>query len=236
MGEPNVICLRGADWRLYPCRLWTGGRNRKGYGRRHITGSNPKRYVAVHRESLELFLGRPLRPGLLACHHCDVPGCYEPMHLYEGTQSENLRDMYERHRGMPAGRPQITDAEKAGVRGRYAAGGITHLELAEEFGMERTTVWRIVGSSHERGVVTDEIREEMRRRFAAGGVPRADLAREFGLSAQTTYRILRGMRPPRHPDIIARYAEGGISQKELAREFGLAHSSVSTLLGKAGLR
>jgi len=48
------------------------------------------------RIALELD-GRP--PGdLHACHHCDVPACVNPGHLFVGTRSDNMRDMHAKGR------------------------------------------------------------------------------------------------------------------------------------------
>jgi hypothetical protein len=52
----------------------------------------------AHRHALELKLGRPIGSGLLALHTCDNPSCVRPDHLYEGTQSDNMRDMHDRGR------------------------------------------------------------------------------------------------------------------------------------------
>jgi hypothetical protein len=46
----------------------------------------------VHQLALEEKLGRPLRPGFYALHHCDYPSCVELSHLYEGTHADNMRD------------------------------------------------------------------------------------------------------------------------------------------------
>jgi hypothetical protein len=46
----------------------------------------------VHRFALERKLGRSISEGFLALHHCDVPGCVNPGHLFEGTQKDNVRD------------------------------------------------------------------------------------------------------------------------------------------------
>jgi hypothetical protein len=60
------------------------------------------KFCYVARLVLERKLGRPIRPGYWACHHCDYPPCVNAEHLYEGTPKDNSRDMWERnleHRG-----------------------------------------------------------------------------------------------------------------------------------------
>jgi hypothetical protein len=57
---------------------------------------NYKRFL-VHRLTLERKLGRPIKPGYLSCHHCDNPACVNEDHLYEGTDSDNAIDMFERN-------------------------------------------------------------------------------------------------------------------------------------------
>lgn len=56
--------------------------------------------------------GRPRPEGQLALHSCDRPRCVSPQHLRWGTQSENLAEMYSRHRRVI---DQARDLE-----GRYA--------------------------------------------------------------------------------------------------------------------
>ena len=48
--------------------------------------------AGVHRLMLEIKLGRKLRPGMLACHTCDVTMCANPEHLFEGTNQDNVDD------------------------------------------------------------------------------------------------------------------------------------------------
>ncbi len=80
-----------------PCWLWTGSNTGPGddsYG----TFWNGERYVLAHRFILEQIIGRELRAGFNACHHCDIGLCVRPEHLYEGTQGQNLQDAYVRRR------------------------------------------------------------------------------------------------------------------------------------------
>jgi hypothetical protein len=46
----------------------------------------------------ELVNERPMTEGLYACHHCDVPPCCNPWHVYAGTQLKNMRDAKQRGR------------------------------------------------------------------------------------------------------------------------------------------
>jgi HNH endonuclease len=48
--------------------------------------------IRLHRLVLERKLGRPIRPGFHALHHCDNKRCVNPDHLYEGTHKDNMRD------------------------------------------------------------------------------------------------------------------------------------------------
>ena len=70
-----------------PCKLVTS--NHVG-GYRFIWKDGKQLYA--HRVVLAEKLGRPIREGYEACHHCDTPSCIEPEHLYEGTQLQNASD------------------------------------------------------------------------------------------------------------------------------------------------
>ncbi len=79
------------------CQDWIGSRTHDGYGQIGFKREDGTRTLLyVHRVSLELKLGRDLKPGMKALHHCDVPWCVNPKHLYEGTAADNHRDHRER--------------------------------------------------------------------------------------------------------------------------------------------
>jgi hypothetical protein len=137
--------MRGWDritWRLRPCKIWTGHIGRHGYGTcgRGHRGPN----LLAHRVALAGKLGRPIRDGYLACHHCDVRACVEPTHLYEGTEADNALDVVERGR-WPM---QILDAADCDeIRRLYGLGGRTQRGLAAQFGVSQRTIWRVVNGS-----------------------------------------------------------------------------------------
>jgi hypothetical protein len=75
------------------CWLWTGAVGDFGHGQ--ITISY-KRYK-VHRLAWEEEYG-PIPEGMQVCHHCDVPACCNPRHLFLGTQLDNIRDCMNKGR------------------------------------------------------------------------------------------------------------------------------------------
>jgi hypothetical protein len=78
------------------CWLWRGIR---GDSRVDFYGSATRwgRNIHVHRLSYELHVG-PIPPGLHVLHHCDTKACVRPDHLYVGSQSANMRDVWRRQR------------------------------------------------------------------------------------------------------------------------------------------
>jgi hypothetical protein len=81
--EPNSGCL-----------LWLGCLDTSGYAVMTGTYENRNRTpIRVARMVLTHKLGKlPTR----ALHICDVRCCVNENHLYEGTQQQNVRDMYNR--------------------------------------------------------------------------------------------------------------------------------------------
>jgi hypothetical protein len=131
------------------CWLWTGYRNRDGYGSINL-GSGANVMLLTHRVSWTLAHGE-IPTGQYVCHHCDTPACVRPDHLFLGDQSANMKDGVAKGRvHLPAqdgsNNPQakLTEAQVLAIRERYAAGGILHRELAPEFGVSVPTIAGIV--------------------------------------------------------------------------------------------
>lgn len=124
------------------CWEWQASRIHAGYGRTFVDG----RAVSAHRRAYELTYG-PIPPGLFVCHRCDNRACARPDHLFLGTPADNLADMVAKGRSLAGERnphAKLTAEAVRSIRTRYAAGGITQLQLANEYGVAEANVWNVV--------------------------------------------------------------------------------------------
>lgn len=96
------------------CLEWTRSLNSDGYPIVRHRG----RLVLVTRLVLTKHLGRPIAPGMLACHTCDNPPCISPFHLFEGSPLDNVDDMATKGRARWQLQPPSTFT--------FALGGSAH--------------------------------------------------------------------------------------------------------------
>src|SRR5579859_5549480 len=117
------------------CWPWIGGAS-NGYGSMW-TGDE---IAHTHRVALELALGRPIRPGFYACHHCNNRRCCRvgPKHIYEGTPTDNAREMYEHGRGR-GGTAKVPFDEIPRIKQRYRLGESMGT-IAKDYGCSRQTI------------------------------------------------------------------------------------------------
>jgi len=69
------------------CWLWTGSRDRLGYGKLSVLGSQVK---LAHRVAYTLLIAS-IPPELCLDHVCRNPSCVNPEHLEVVTQRDNVR-------------------------------------------------------------------------------------------------------------------------------------------------
>ena len=72
-----------------------------------------KRY-AVHRLSYETFVG-PIPDGMNICHKCDRPPCFNPDHLFPGSDWDNHVDMVKKGRSRKASQKFAHNAEVSNI-------------------------------------------------------------------------------------------------------------------------
>ena len=120
------------------CLLWTGWRDKNGYGRVRWSG----RRQPAHRAAWIRAHGT-IPDGLLVCHRCDVPACVEVSHLFLGTPRENTHDAMRKGRlvvGERSPRARITAADAAAIRRAYMPGLVSRQELASKYGLSRAAI------------------------------------------------------------------------------------------------
>lgn len=80
------------------CWLWVGALTGKGYGNFCWSPArNNREYVGAHIASWRIHNGE-VPSGMVVCHHCDNPRCVNPVHLFVGTQHDNVRDCISKGR------------------------------------------------------------------------------------------------------------------------------------------
>lgn len=148
------------------CWIWTASTRGNGRPNFYFRG----KCTTAHRVSWILANGE-IPDGLQVLHNCpggDNPLCVNPDHLFLGTVSDNVKDMYAKKRSWFDRCPEearrvcsVREPQKQ-VRG-------------EEVGGSKLTA--------------DKVREA-RRKFSEGGWTKADIAKWLGVSRTTAFRLL----------------------------------------------
>ncbi|MGV2383709.1 MAG UNVERIFIED_CONTAM: HNH endonuclease [Thermobifida fusca] len=149
-GFPQRL-LDKSQWTATGCLEFTGARTNDGYGKSFIgsRSDGSRTSVRVHRLAWAAVNG-PIPEGVMVCHRCDNPPCFNPDHLFLGTASDNTADMvskrrhrYVPHRGSANGRTRLTVEAVREIRA-LASTGRSCRSIAREFGVAPGTVSSIV--------------------------------------------------------------------------------------------
>ncbi len=102
-----------------------------GYGTVRFEGKQRR----AHRVAYYLTFGMyPIENGL---HSCDNKPCVNPAHIRDGTQADNIRDMWERGR---SGSTKLTIDQVREIQQRISAGEIAH-RLRTEYGVSDVGIY-----------------------------------------------------------------------------------------------
>jgi DNA-binding XRE family transcriptional regulator len=127
------------------CWEWTGFIGKKGYGQQRFGD----RKIYVHRYSFELHNG-PIKDGLFVCHKCDNRKCVNPDHLFLGTMQDNVNDCIAKNRlARGENKPlssKLNNDKVRQIRSLFNTGKYFHKDLADKFGVSRTTITLIVNN------------------------------------------------------------------------------------------
>lgn len=128
------------------CWLWTGTKDRRGYGQ-IARGGKLGGHTKAHRVAYELQHG-PIPEGLGVLHRCDTPACVRGDHLFAGTQLDNMRDAWTKgrgrvvgagRRGSANGNHRLSDDQVRSIYQRHKQGESSR-KLGREFGVSKTLV------------------------------------------------------------------------------------------------
>ncbi|MFY2854962.1 HNH endonuclease [Achromobacter xylosoxidans] len=148
------------------CWEWPKSRNvQTGYGQiSHYAGAGKHVIFTAHRAAFAAFVGGPAQ---VVCHSCDNPGCFNPAHLFAGTQRDNILDMHAKGRSR--------DYLSTAARGD-AHGSVTKPEAT------------LRGTSHPKAKLTEQDVRDIR----ASPLGCYTLARRYGVADATVNAIQRG--------------------------------------------
>jgi hypothetical protein len=130
------------------CWEWKGAIDAYGYG----VLSNKDKTIKAHRVSYEIYYSEPL--GDLHClHKCDNPSCVNPLHLFAGTNLDNVKDKVKKGRcytgnqkGENNGASKLSDTQVSKIRELYNSGKYTTLKLGEMYNVNRSTISYIINN------------------------------------------------------------------------------------------
>lgn len=109
------------------CWLWTGSKDKRGYGRISPANWRDAPLVAP-RVSWEIANRRMVPSGMFVMHSCDNPPCVNPAHLSIGTAKDNAMDasrkgrMAVKSKGRPGSahhKAKLSDQDVRTIRAIY---------------------------------------------------------------------------------------------------------------------
>lgn len=134
------------------CWVWKGAKNDKGYGQCRV--NNKTEYT--HRMSYELHKGN-IPEGKYILHTCDTPLCFNPRHLFVGTQQDNMDDMISKSRAVHArgedhAQAKLNQKQVDIIRHLVRYKSSTYQQIGDTFSVSRSTISSIANGATWRDI------------------------------------------------------------------------------------
>jgi hypothetical protein len=121
------------------CWNWIYKGTSQGYG--EFWDNQTHSSIPSHRVAWMLTNGE-IPKGFCVCHKCDNPKCCNPLHLFLGTQKENMKDMRAKGRGAKTYK-RFLEKEVIEIKELHAL-GVSGRTLAKEFSTSPSRISKIV--------------------------------------------------------------------------------------------
>ena len=124
------------------CHIFTGSKDDCGYGRISKDG----KLTRVHRAVYEKVHGK-IQDKMVILHSCDNPSCINIQHLSADFQSENIKDMYNKGRGINLagskhGMSKINETDVINIKKRLSEGD-TCVAISKDYSVSEGTIRNI---------------------------------------------------------------------------------------------
>lgn len=125
------------------CWPWLGGKDRQGYGIATFLGKSRR----APRIAYFLHFGKWPSDDVL--HSCDNPVCVNPLHLFNGTNADNVADRVAKgregdRRGERNGQARLSAVQVFEIRRRYAFERTTAKQFAAEYGVSVPAIYKVL--------------------------------------------------------------------------------------------
>jgi len=129
------------------CWYWPFGKTGNRYGA-VVTPKPHRKQLKAHKLAFKIRYGHWPKPCGL--HKCDNHPCFNPRHIFEGTNKDNTEDMIRKGRQAPPRYGVANNLAKVNpeivkmIRQEYSAGGITQHKLGEKYGISQNAVHAMI--------------------------------------------------------------------------------------------
>lgn len=99
--------------------------------------------LKAHRVSYEVFIGK-IPDNLHVLHKCDNPACINPDHLWLGTHSDNMTDMWNKNRHIRVNSKHAAKlTENDVLKIRSLQGKMSGGKACKFFGVNSQTIYNV---------------------------------------------------------------------------------------------